>query len=349
MFDSVIIRNYRGLRYASIDGFKRINIFFGKNNCGKSSVLEAILLVAGQSNPSLPFKANALRGINRLSEQTATIDFYGADPKNTINVSAKGKPSRDLLIEMIRPDSQNININDLNSGTSDVKQKQFGLKATYKLNGEDITYSSRFIVSESNSEQGRNIVDKRYSENLNCLLIGANSYRYDIIELFSNVVKNKREQEIFSILRIIEPHLKDLQLVDNDLMADVGFPQRLPINVLGDGFRKVLRIVLSIYEYANGIVLIDEMDNGLHYSVMQKLWEAIFDTARKYNVQLFVSTHSIDLLRSLVHFLDTSSKTDYQSDVSAYKLFRKEDDEILAIHYDYTKMAYSVTQEIEMR
>ena len=284
-----------------------------------------------------------------MSEQSTTIDFYGADPKNVINVLAKGETSRDLLIEMIRPDSQNIDINDLNSGTSDVKQKQFGLKATYRLNGEDITYNSQFIVSENNLEQGRNIVDKRYSEDLKCLLIGASSYRYDIIELFSEIVKNKREQEIFNILRIIEPHLKDLQLVDNDLMADVGFPQRLPINVLGDGFRKVLRIILSIYEYSNGIVLIDEMDNGLHYSVMQKLWEAIFDAAEKYNVQLFVTTHSIDLLRSLVHFLDKSSKTAYQSDVSAYKLFRKEDDEILAIRYDYAKMAYSVTQEIEMR
>lgn len=349
MFNSITINNYRGLRYARIENLTRINIFFGKNNCGKTSVLEAILLVAGQSNPSLPFKANALRGINRLSEQTTTIDFYGADPKNIISVSANGNPNRELRIEMIRPYSQNLNLNDLNSGNSDVGQKQFGLEAKYWLNGDDIDYTSRFIVSEDNSEVGRNVIDKRYSEDLKCLLIGAHSYKYDIIESFSKVVKNKSEQDIFNILRIIEPHLKDIQLVDSDLMADVGFPQRLPINVLGDGFRKVLRIILSIYEYANGIVLIDEMDNGLHHSVMQRLWEAIFDAAKKYNVQIFATTHSIDLLRSLVRFLNPISSNDYQSDVAAYKLFRKEDDEILALRYDYEKIDYSITQEIEMR
>lgn len=68
MIDSVEINNFRGIRHGKIDGLSRVNLFFGKNNCGKSSLLEAIFLVCGQSNPLLPASINAMRAYKRLEE-----------------------------------------------------------------------------------------------------------------------------------------------------------------------------------------------------------------------------------------------------------------------------------------
>lgn len=63
MFDKIKIYNYRGVRYSVLDGLTQINVFFGKNNCGKSSILESIFLITGQSNPVLPITVNRTRGI----------------------------------------------------------------------------------------------------------------------------------------------------------------------------------------------------------------------------------------------------------------------------------------------
>lgn len=44
----------------------------------------------------------------------------------------------------------------------------------------------------------------------------------------------------------------------------------------------------------NGYLLIDEFENGLHYSVQEKLWEVIFYLAERLNIQVFATTHSLD-------------------------------------------------------
>ena len=49
MIKTIEIEHFRGIRHAKIDGLKEVNIFFGKNNCGKSSLLDAIFLISGLS------------------------------------------------------------------------------------------------------------------------------------------------------------------------------------------------------------------------------------------------------------------------------------------------------------
>jgi predicted ATPase len=176
------------------------------------------------------------------------------------------------------------------------------------------------------------------------------SYLQDTMtDKLAKIIKNKREGEILEVLRIVEPRLRDIQLVGQEIMADVGLSQRLPINVLGDGIRKILCIILAVYNCANGVLIIDEIDNGLHYSVMKNMWRAVIASAKVYNVQLFVSTHNLDLLKGLSGYLEETDSEGDRPLVSAYKLIRKADDEIVSLYYDYDNLSYSIQQEIEMR
>ena len=68
MIDSIKIDNFRGIHRSKINGLTQVNLFFGKNNCGKSSLLEGLFLVCGQSNPLLPATLNAMRTYNRMTE-----------------------------------------------------------------------------------------------------------------------------------------------------------------------------------------------------------------------------------------------------------------------------------------
>lgn len=102
MFSDIIIERFRGIRYANIPELSRVNVFFGKNNCGKSSLLEAIFLVCGQSNPQLPININILRGYRTLHNiNDLSIDFYNLDTTSSIHISAGGEEPRDLEINSL--------------------------------------------------------------------------------------------------------------------------------------------------------------------------------------------------------------------------------------------------------
>lgn len=75
--------------------------------------------------------------------------------------------------------------------------------------------------------------------------------------------------------------IKDIVLSQNEVLVDVGLNKRIPINVMGDGARKILSILTTIYECRNGIVLIDEISNGFHYSVMKALWQTILLASKR--------------------------------------------------------------------
>lgn len=96
-----------------------------------------------------------------------------------------------------------------------------------------------------------------------------------------NIITNKKDSEILNALRILEPRIKYIQFVGKRIMIDMGLHTRLSINLLRDGVRNVLSIIASIHNVANGVLLIDEIDNGLHYSVMPKLWKVVLATCKK--------------------------------------------------------------------
>lgn len=349
MFSNIQIHNYRGVRKADIEGLKQINLFFGKNNCGKSSVLESIFLISGQSNPVLPITANNMRGFLNFNEETIALDFYEVNPNNSIRIIADGDERREMKIDMIKSDSHDVALGELKTGKSDAAQNHYGLRSSFRLGNSDIWYKSELLIVGEGKENGRVGIDKRYKENLYSRYIPSYQLLVDVADKFAEIIKKKQEEQIIDALKMIEPRLRDIQLVGHNLMVDVGLTQRLSINVLGDGIRKVLGILLAIHECSNGILIIDEMDNGLHFSVMMKLWKAIMYAAKQYNVQIFVSTHSNDLVKGLISWLQEDEARAFRSLVSAYKLIRKDDDEIVSLRYDYENLAYNKEQEIEIR
>ena len=128
---------------------------------------------------------------------------------------------------------------------------------------------------------------------------------------------------------------------------DIGLNKRIPINMMGDGARKILSILTSIYECKNGIVLIDELSNGFHYSVMKGVWRSIVSVAKKNNVQIFATTHDLDSIKGLRDA--AMSGEEYDDFIVCFKLQRTSDNELKSYTYSLDSVDYSLTQEIEIR
>jgi AAA15 family ATPase/GTPase len=107
---------------------------------------------------------------------------------------------------------------------------------------------------------------------------------------------------------------------------------------------RILSIVLEIVRASHGVVLIDEIENGLHHSVMVNVWEAIAFAARQSNVQLFATTHSWELIQAAHQAFETSELYDFR----LHRLDRI-NGEIRAVTFDQETLATAVEMNLEVR
>lgn len=346
-FNSVKIDNFRGIRTCSVSELGLVNVFLGKNNCGKSSLLEALFLMTGPSNPTLPILVNNLRQLVSFSEEDILTDFYGLNSENVIKICSEGQDRRDIRVSMIQSHSKQIALDQLSQVNAEQSGKRYGLKIEYSIGDSERFYHTELIVDPNEGNKAEAKTEKAYKERMHAEYIPSGNVMLHANEKLAQVLIEKRESDIVEALKLIEPRIKDIQLIDKKIMVDIGLPSRLPINVLGDGVRKVLSILLSIHSAKGGSLMIDEIDNGLHYSIMPGLWRVIMHACKKQNTQLFVSTHSSDFVEALVEIINTDDDT--ETSVSAYKLVKKMDDELVALRYDKSKLSYAINQEMEVR
>ena len=348
MFHNIEINRFRGIKYSKIEGLKQINLFFGKNNCGKSSLLDAFFLISGISNPKLPLNVNIIRNYRRLESSDMKLDFYSLDMSSPIVIKAENGETRELQISVVESSSSKVNLlgEDNNVVSTDLDNK-YGLVLKYKV--DEQAYESSIIMSHSsnNSLEQRIKMPAHYKEKLTCRYLNPKFDFTTSIDGLVDVIKNKDEAFIVNALRLIEPNIKDFVLSQNEVLVDIGLDKRIPINMMGDGARKILSILTSIYECKNGIVLIDELSNGFHYSVMKGVWRSIVSVAKKNNVQIFATTHDLDSIKGLRDA--AMSGEEYDDFIVCFKLQRTADNELKSYTYSLDSVDYSLTQEIEIR
>lgn len=123
----------------------------------------------------------------------------------------------------------------------------------------------------------------------------------------------------------------------------------VPLGSMGDGMLRVLQIILKVFSAQGGFLLIDEFENGLHYSVQEKIWALIFKLAEQLNIQVFATTHSWDCIESF-----TKVAIDYQG--SEGVLFRmgrsvrtSDNGKVIATVFDENQLQNITQADVEVR
>ena len=94
-------------------------------------------------------------------------------------------------------------------------------------------------------------------------------------------------------------------------MEDYGL---VPISVFGDGLKKVLTLASAVVKMKNGVILIDEFETGIHKRALIQVAEWLAMVTDRYNVQVFLTTHSSDAIEAIVEAGQN------RTDVKAYRL-----------------------------
>lgn len=356
MFKTITIKNYRALSNLQLSNLSRINILMGENNCGKSTFLESVFLLTGLSRLELLLRCNAIRDYSKIKDFSYFFHNLDTSKEIEINSYSDGNTNfnRELKIQKIAssqvtisPESIQSDAVSSNDGFSEsvrftAKVNNQNIEASYETQLKSVPGGEKPLV-----ETGKVTKDKDYRESIFCQYVSPKNSFNTALEYAKKIQEEKKEAEIIESLKMLDSRISNFSIIDEDIFIDVGLNKRIPINFWGDGTRKFFSILVSLYKCQNSVLLIDEIDNGLHFSAMQNLWHSVQAMAQKYNVQLFITTHNIDSLNALKHSFEKNESL--ENDFSFYKLIQKVDGSNLALRYSGKEVRNLLELENEIR
>ena len=329
MYSSISVRGLRCLDDFRMEGLGRVNLLVGTNNCGKTTVLESVQLLSTPSPYVLP-ALSIRRGESRTLAEgelglAYAIDvlqlFAWRDATGEVVVTADGcasQPSRqECGTEEVR-----LHINDTPS-----KEPSLGSQMTLFADAdspEDVdgvvlqacwsAAANDFAVPLT--ADGELLMHPRYLRRIRdarngARFIGSNGLTAaDVIALLDDVVLSENEEQVTNALHILEPRVERVASIASERDLSRGGPvgifvklkgveKRVPIGSTGDGMWRMLGIALMLAKAKGGVLLVDEIDTGLHYSVLERMWRMVCEQAAALSVQVFATTHSRDCYEAL--------------------------------------------------
>ena len=377
MLDSLDIKNYRNLKELRINSLGRVNLITGKNNTGKSTILEVIAIYATKGDLNVIYQLLGDRGENfRQTEATKnsmesniralsslfTNRFVGFDVIDAIsigsienNLSGESLSSEKSVslrfvkyFDEIQRDNQGVITTRKRTLLQSDTDKQF---PNFKVGLEIRVGSSSYILSLDEDRPYR-FGFKGLGNNESFQFIRTRNIDKEINgKLFDNITLTQKEQYVIDALKIIEPSTERIAFVEEprgERTAVIKLSNNqgvLPLRSMGDGINRILTIILALVNSDNGFLLIDEFENGLHHTVQEQLWNVIFNLAQKLNVQIFVTTHSEDCISGFENILNSPNNS------LDGKLIRLDNDNgtIKQIEFNANELKIANDQNIETR
>lgn len=296
--EDISIENYRCFHKTEVRDFRLVNLIGGKNNVGKTTLLEALYLGCATYS--------AYHSIQEWREEKESYRNFFYNPKldNSIKISI-------------------------------------------------LKYQIITLKREENNQ--KNLIIDNYFPYINSHFISSRNNvlsNYDITNLYSKARKVD-DNNIPTLLDGFQQIDKDFQLIEivlDDDRRPVLYAKKKnefsrPLKSYGDAMNRMTEFILRIVSNPNSVLFIDEIENGIHYQTQEKLWEIIFTLAVKHNVQIFATTHSLEMIKSY-----TKVAEKYQEHAAYFEMYRNvRSNEIGAIFHDVAALQYELSNHLEIR
>lgn len=335
---SLEIKNFKTFNYLKIDNLNQINIIYGKNNAGKTTLLEAIYIGLSNVNPESIF--SLLRGFpisQDSKEDSFNLLFHNFNYKEEISINFEfenkallkttiGKP---FLTKNIIIKAKNLE-ERINSNSLFIKWE-----LNRSENNSDILES--IINFQNIPDQGQLLGQKPLPPIPSVLAIGTLNFEVKPefyfaalgkilpdfhVKTYGYLVKKGFKSQLIEALKTIEESIEDIDVIQIAGVSCIGIKigeNYFPIDAMGEGFNKIFSIIAKIIEKQNGILLIDEIENGVYWEVQGNFWKYLEKFAKEFNVQIFATTHSYEFMRNAI---DNISDPEI---ISGIKIKRKEE------------------------
>ena len=320
---SLTIEGFRALRRLKIEGFGRVNLITGKNNTGKSSVLEALRILASDASPFviydiLQFReedAGEAEGAARrldveglLAFSTLFHGFPQFSPKTEpIAISSNGgQRTMELTIGpgWISEERGADGSRRLVPQQPELFDEGGALPALTVTTGGIQRLLPLDYFLRRYPYRGRLADEPR----LPCVFVSpyGGERTTALGSLWDKIALSDSEKDVVDALRIIDPNISAVSMVGGEgsrqsrtaIVRSERIPRPVPLRSFGDGLNRLFGIILSLVNAQNGLLLIDEFENGMHHSVQTDAWRAVFRLASRLDIQVVATSHSWDAIEA---------------------------------------------------
>ncbi len=307
MIQDLKISNFKCFKDVHLCNLGRFNVIVGRNGGGKTAFLEALFLLAS-TGPGLALRIRRMRGLGdtvAVSTDPGFFEslwrdlFFDFDETSTIALNSVGteENTRSLVVSYGPPEGATLPF-----GHRSVEDhvRHANIDFEYKT-------ANREVVKCRPAVTGKGLSFGAVVESFPAILLSPVSREGPEHngQRFSLLSKRGEHKAIVSVIRKQFPFIEDLSVEYHGGTAMVhaqlrSVHEKVPLPLVSDGINKMLSILLAAHHFSRGIVLIDEMENGLYFDLMGRASAAILDASRESNTQLFVTTHSLEYLRALL-------------------------------------------------
>lgn len=287
---------------------------------------------AGPNRPDLALRMLQFRGVPGADIENIARDlFFDFDTRETIKLAADGdwgehprvleiatRPKPTAVVPPPARSNGRTSTNYLESGTTPLSDIELIL--SYR-DEDQKTYKTKAVwIPQGPNEQGNLTADFSVETadtppRPNNILLAPGIRRAPIedCQSFDRLVQNGHESEVVEFLKVVDSQIHNIRTMtvpEPMLYADVGLSQFVPVGLLGGGVSRLLSLALTMFEARGGLILVDELENGLHHTVLEPVWQRLQTLAKACDVQLIATTHSRECLSAAMHAFHGSSPED---------------------------------------
>ena len=313
---------YRGIDGLSLPRLARANLVTGANGVGKTAVLEAMWLFAGRYNPQLLWNTNVQRSNKPVLDPVARLTRGALELRGTEN----GSPHRFMA------DFQKVaNIEAPRPIGNPAENPLMGAPVVGQINVDlDENLADREIGRAQPTPWG--LVVYRDPEppdgRPGCVILGTR-FQFETpneyLQRYSDMVRANHKKDFANAINLILPRVRDVEILTDEagesyLSAVTDDGEQLPLHDLGGGVVRLYQLFLSFFVSRGGALYVDEVENGLHHSVLGDVWAYARQWMRQWDVQLVATSHSGECIRAAMAAFE-----DAPDDLAVHKLFRNEE------------------------
>lgn len=317
MIRGVHIARYRGIRELTADGFGRVNLIIGRNDCGKTAFMEALQLVESGDDVA-PLLLRAQR--NRLGRVIKSHDFerfwrpifFDLDSKTGLQISSVRRDGTEQVLKIredevsdgeVIPDHDPY-MRDL--GDDGYEKADVFMRPTWALEFELAPHEqfiqqrilatpTRLKLLSINGTQKRSASS---SQTGSVWIASGSGLGESKIRFVSALKQRSGDQSLLELLREVDARVSGIELLapggdvaELFVRLNNGVPL-LPVELMGDGFQRCLELGAAAAAHDWPTLYIDEIENGMHHLVLEPLWRWIGAVSRRRRLQVFATTHS---------------------------------------------------------
>lgn len=291
-FSKIMIFDYKIFKNLKIEKLSKINIITGLNNAGKTSLIEAIYILANQNNVFKYFDLIK----NRQKEYILSYDYLNVVTVEKFDISGTFNKI-DLKLEMEKYNAKEID----KKGDYVISYRMKSMINNIKFEMDVHTYS------ESEIESKYEKIAKLCNSNYQTPYI---SLKKEMIENYSKLFSEENQdkeldEKIIKFIKKIDSRIEKIKYIDSKGMqrftVETNTGEKQDIRSYGEGVQRIYSLILSFVTNKDGIIVIDELEVGLHYSMLVDFTKFIQELSEEFNVQVFITTHSRECIEAFVN------------------------------------------------